>query len=134
MDKSGEGVCVQASTLGSLEALLCFLDSPEVDIAVSGINIGPVHKRDVLRANVMAEKGVKKFACLLAFDVPVAKEARELAEEIGLKIFTADIIYHLFDQFTAYMKEIKAQEQEAARFEAVFPCTLNVSFSMRQCL
>jgi hypothetical protein len=60
VDKSGEGVCVQASTLGSLEALLAFLDSDDVQIPVSGINIGPVHKKDVLRANVMAEKGVKK--------------------------------------------------------------------------
>ena len=60
VDKSGEGVCVQASTLGSLEALLAFLDSDDVAIPVSGINIGPVHKKDVLRANVMAEKGVKK--------------------------------------------------------------------------
>ena len=46
----------QASTLGSLEALLEFLSSPEVNIPVSGINIGPVHKKDVLRANVMNEK------------------------------------------------------------------------------
>lgn len=30
-------------------------------------------------------------------------------------------------QFTAYMKEIKAQEQEAARLDAVFPCILEVS-------
>lgn len=33
-----------------------FLSSPEVNIPVSGINIGPVHKKDVLRANVMNEK------------------------------------------------------------------------------
>jgi hypothetical protein len=43
-----------------LEALVAFLDSDGVNIPVSGINIGPVHKKDVLRANVMAEKGVKK--------------------------------------------------------------------------
>lgn len=42
----------------------------------------------------------KKYAVILAFDVPVAKEARELSEEFGVKIFTADVIYHLFDQFT----------------------------------
>jgi translation initiation factor 5B len=60
VDKSGEGVCVQASTLGSLEALLAFLSTPEVDIPVSGINIGPVHKKDILRANVMNERKASK--------------------------------------------------------------------------
>ena len=54
------------------------------------------------------------------------KEARELAEDMGVKIFTADIIYHLFDQFTAYLKNIKEEEQEAAKLEAVFPCVLRI--------
>ena len=102
----GEGVCVQASTLGSLEALLELLRSDAVKIPVSGINIGPVHRRDIMRASVMLEKGRKKYACVLAFDVPVTKEARELADESGVKVFTADIIYHLFDQFTAYLKQV----------------------------
>jgi len=69
-----------------------------VDIPVSGINIGPVHKRDVLRANVMNERGMKKYSVILAFDVQVSKEAREMAQEFNVRIFTADIIYHLFDQ------------------------------------
>ncbi|KAK9832093.1 hypothetical protein WJX81_005641 [Elliptochloris bilobata] len=126
VDRSGEGVCVQASTLGSLEALLEFLRSPAVKIPVSGINIGPVHRRDVMRASVMLEKGRRKFAVILAFDVPVTKEASELAESTGVRIFTADIIYHLFDQFTAYLAQTKEAEQEAAKLEAVFPCVLKI--------
>ena len=61
---------MQASTLGSLEALLEFLKGEKVGIPVSAINIGPVHKRDVMRANVMNERGNKKFGVILAFDVP----------------------------------------------------------------
>ncbi|KAF5179845.1 Translation initiation factor if-2 [Thalictrum thalictroides] len=40
IDKSGEGVCVQASTLGSLEALLEFLKSPAVNIPKDPIVVG----------------------------------------------------------------------------------------------
>lgn len=29
--------------------------------------------------------------------------AQEMAEELNVRIFTAEIIYHLFDQFTAFM-------------------------------
>ena len=53
---------MQASTLGSLEALLEFLKSPAVRIPVSGINIGPVHKRDIMRASVMlVRSGTARF-------------------------------------------------------------------------
>ncbi|XP_062603605.1 eukaryotic translation initiation factor 5B-like, partial [Saccostrea cucullata] len=47
------GVFVQASTLGSLEALLEFLRTSKIPYA--GINIGPVHKRDIMKASVMLE-------------------------------------------------------------------------------
>lgn len=99
IDRSGKGVFVQASTLGSLEALLQFLKDSK--IPVSGINIGPVHKKDVMRASVMLDSA-KEYAVMLCFDVKVDKDAQELADELGVKVFTADIIYHLFDQFTAY--------------------------------
>ena len=36
---------------------------------------------------------------ILAFDVRVERESQELADKEGVKIFTADIIYHLFDSF-----------------------------------
>lgn len=48
VDKSAHGVCVQASTIGSLEALLEFLKT--MKIPVTSINIGPIHKNHVLKA------------------------------------------------------------------------------------
>ena len=106
VDKSVDGVCVQASTLGSMEALLEFLLTSK--IPVCNISIGPVHKKDVMKAmKVLAvdEAKIKKeFATILAFDVRVTPEAAAFAEQEGIKIFTANIIYHLFDEFTAYVK------------------------------
>uniref|UniRef100_A0A803L242 Eukaryotic translation initiation factor 5B n=1 Tax=Chenopodium quinoa TaxID=63459 RepID=A0A803L242_CHEQI len=130
IEKTGEGVCVQASTLGSLEALLEFLKSPAVNIPVSGISIGPVHKKDVMRASVMLEKK-KEYATILAFDVKVTTEVEEFAEDTGVKIFKADIIYHLFDQFKAYIDGIKEEKKKEAAEEAVFPCVLKI---MRDCV
>ena len=68
----------------------------------------------------------KEYATILAFDVKVTPEAREYAEEVGVKIFMADIIYHLFDQFKAYIENIKEEKRREAADEAVFPCVLKI--------
>jgi translation initiation factor 5B len=96
---SERGVFVQASTLGSLEALVEFLKSSKIPYA--GVNIGPVHKKDIMKASVMLERD-NQWACVLAFDVRVEREAQEMADNLGVRIFTADIIYHLFDSFMKY--------------------------------
>jgi translation initiation factor 5B len=89
-----------------MEALLEFLLKSK--IPVCSISIGPVHKKDVMKAMkvlALGEAKVKKeFATILAFDVRVTPEAAAFAESEGIKIFTANIIYHLFDEFTAYVK------------------------------
>ncbi|KAF2503099.1 hypothetical protein BU16DRAFT_28998 [Lophium mytilinum] len=121
VSKTGRGVSVQASTLGSLEALLEFLRTSKIPVA--SISIGPVFKKDVLRCGVMLEKA-KEYAVMLCFDVKVDKEARQYAEDIGVKIFEADIIYHLFDKFTAHMKSLEEQRKEDSKMLAVFPCVL----------
>jgi len=45
---------------------------------------------------------------------------------MGVKIFKAEIIYHLFDQWTRYIEEIRAQRRADAAGQAVFPCVLEV--------
>ncbi|KAK0658411.1 Eukaryotic translation initiation factor 5B [Lasiodiplodia hormozganensis] len=121
ISKTGRGVSVQASTLGSLEALLEFLRVSKIPVA--NISIGPVFKRDVMQCGIMLEKA-KEYAVMLCFDVRVDKEAREYADQNGIKIFEADIIYHLFDSFTAHMRELEEQRKEESKMLAVFPCVL----------
>ena len=67
-----------------------------------------------------------RYAVILAFDVKVEREAQEMADKEGVKIFTADIIYHLFDKFTAYREDLKKKKQEEFKFVAVFPCKLRI--------
>eukprot|EP01086_Lenisia_limosa_P015301 TRINITY_DN4824_c0_g1_i1.p1 TRINITY_DN4824_c0_g1~~TRINITY_DN4824_c0_g1_i1.p1 ORF type:complete len:785 (+),score=297.70 TRINITY_DN4824_c0_g1_i1:280-2634(+) len=122
-DTVTNGVCVQASTLGSLEALLEFLRTSKIPVA--GINIGPVHKKDVTKAAVQMDYK-KEYAVILAFDVPVETAARDYADQHGVKIFTAEIIYHLFDMFTKYMEETREAARAEAAPEAVFPCVLKI--------
>ncbi|CEP18072.1 hypothetical protein [Parasitella parasitica] len=123
IDRTGHGVWVQASTLGALEALLEFLRTSKIPVA--GINIGPVHKKDVVKASVMLDKA-REFAVMLCFDVKVDKEAEELAEELGMRVFTADIIYHLFDRFQEYHAAITEQKRKDQAGDAVFPCVLRM--------
>jgi translation initiation factor 5B len=128
LSTDNQGVMVHASTLGALEALLQFLrEDCKPPIPVGFINIGPIHKKDVMRANIMNEKGKPEFATILAFDVKVDSEAQEFADESNVRIFTADIIYHLFDKFSAYMNGITASRRQEAESIAVYPCILRVS-------
>ena len=125
VDKTKEGVCVQASTIGSLEALLEFLYQSKIPVAA--VNIGPIHKKDVLKATKSLVGGQhKEYATILAFDVKVMPEAQNFADNNGIKIFTAKIIYHLFDEFTAYVKRCQDDRKGELGQKAVFPCIIEM--------
>jgi len=120
---TSRGVFVQASTLGSLEALLSFLKDEK--IPVSAIGLGPIHKRDVTRASVMLEHD-KKYAAILAFDVKIEREAEKLAEKLGVRIFSAPIIYHLSDMFMKHLNDIEEERRRKFAGEAVWPVILEI--------
>lgn len=82
-------------------------------------------KKDVLRASVMHEHQ-KEYATILAFDVKIDKEIQELADSMQVKIFQAEIIYHLFDQFTKYLADIQEQKRKDLTPQAVWPCWLKI--------
>jgi hypothetical protein len=101
------------------------------NVPVAAINIGPVHKKDVMKALKSVTGGDhmfhKEYATILAFDVRVEPAATKFAEENDIKIFTAQIIYHLFDQFTEYTELCNASRKNEQGTKAVFPVVLDVS-------
>mmetsp|Transcript_53471 Transcript_53471/g.73052 ORF Transcript_53471/g.73052 Transcript_53471/m.73052 type:complete len:977 (-) Transcript_53471:281-3211(-) len=125
------GVFAAASTLGALEALLEFLRKEcDPPIPVHAVSIGPVFKRDVMKAGLMHQKKKPEYATILAFDVPIDGDAVTLAEELNVKIFTADIIYHLFDHFTRHLAQTLEEEKAKAKNIAVFPCLIKIMPNM----
>lgn len=78
-----------------------------------------------MKASVMLEHD-NQYAVILGFDVKIERDAQELADTLGVRIFSADIIYHLFDKFMAYRDELKKKRQEEFRHIAVFPCKVRV--------
>ena len=60
INKKGKGIMVQASTLGSLEAILTFLGDQKVEVAVVGV--GNLNKKDVIKLQIKhaEDENVKK--------------------------------------------------------------------------
>ena len=127
LSKTGNGIMVQASTLGSLEAILSFLHDKKIPIAAVGL--GHLTKKDVMKLNTIHSKNpntYKENLTILAFDIKVHPDAKICAEENEIKIFTADIIYHLFDSYVEYEKQCIAERKKEKEREAIFPCILRI--------
>lgn len=91
----------------------------------AGVKIGPVVRKDVMKASVMLEHE-EKYTIILAFDVKVERDAQEMADSMGVKIFQADIIYHLFDRFMEYQEELKKRKRDEFKHLAIFPCKIRM--------
>ena len=74
-----EGVYVKASTLGSLEAFLTLLK--EEKIPVSGAGIGPIFKKDLMRASRALVNNKKEYSVILVFNMKVSNDMEQSAKK-----------------------------------------------------
>ncbi len=110
-----KGIILKTDTLGSLEAFTQFLR--EHKIAVRIADVGPVTKRDVMEAIAATEKDPYS-AVILAFNVKVNPDARELAEQEGIEIFENSVIYQLYEAYNQW-KILKREQELASSLEAI---------------
>ena len=128
VNKQNNGIYIQASTLGSLEAILTFMNSMKIDVAAVGL--GSLTKSDVVKTQTLhenMENCYKEHKVILAFDVKILPEAEIYAKEKEIKIFKADIIYHLFDLYTEYKKQCFLDRKKEKEKSVIFPCRLKVT-------
>ncbi|OLS13409.1 MAG: translation initiation factor IF-2 [Promethearchaeota archaeon CR_4] len=112
------GVIIKADALGSLEALVGFLQDNGVKIHKA--SVGPVTRTDVINAAAIREKDPIQ-GVVLAFSVKTLKDAQEEAEELAIRIFSNDVIYRLLEEYETYVEKRKAEDTAAALSEIVKP-------------
>jgi len=101
-----DGIVLKTDALGSLEAITESLKQDNVPIRLA--DVGDVSKRDVTEAAVVKESE-PLYGVVLAFNVKILPDAEEEAANRKVPIFRHNVIYHLTDDYTKWMKA----EQEA---------------------
>ena len=102
-----DGLTVKADTLGSLEALASTL--AEEEIPIMRAEVGDVASRDVRMAETA---NTPQRQSILAFNVDVLDDARDLAEQEGVEIFEHDVIYRLIEAYEKHVAAIEEAQQE----------------------
>ncbi len=110
IDTDEMGVIVKADTLGSLEALVSMLRDMKVPIRAA--DIGDVSRRDVVDASIV-QKDNPEYGVIIAFNIKVLPSASEEIKATGVKLFAADVIYKLtedYAEWTAAAEERKKKK------------------------
>lgn len=120
-----EGVYAIASSFGYLFELVLHLTSPEVNIPVTGLGVGPVTPADIRKVTQLPQR---RKHTVLAFQVQVTPKASHLAQTLGVKIICGDTIEHLCQQFQECNQELgeDKKDSESDVAAAVSPCLLSI--------
>ncbi len=105
-----KGLILKCDTIGSLEALTDMLKRQSVPVSMA--DIGPVTRRDVVEAQAIKEND-RHLGVVIAFNVKILQDAQEEAESNHIRIFHDQVIYSLIDNYTQWVQEDTANEENA---------------------
>ncbi|MGI0002720.1 MAG: translation initiation factor IF-2 [Nitrosopumilaceae archaeon] len=114
-----KGVILKCDTIGSLEALTDMLKRQNIPIAMA--DIGPVTRRDVVEALAIKEKD-RHLGVVISFNVKILEDAQEEADANHVRIFHDQVIYSLVDNYTHWVEEDTANEENAILEELTPVC------------
>ncbi len=117
------GIVLKTDTLGSLEAITAELKSKGVSIRLA--DVGDVSRRDIVEAESVRQKDAL-HGVILGFNVRLLRDAREEAQNRGIRVFQHNIIYHLIDDYLAWVDEEKTRKVEKELEKLVLPSKIRI--------
>ena len=119
IDTQTNGIILKCDTIGSLEAITEMLRRQQIPVAKA--DIGHVNRRDVMEAKAIKEND-RHLGVVLAFNVKTLPDAQEEADNSHIKIFNDRVIYSLIDDYTLWVDDDKANEENAVFSELTPIC------------
>jgi translation initiation factor 5B len=113
------GIALFADALGGLEALA--FECKGATIPIHDAKVGPVTRSDVVK---MASMRDPVHRAILAFNVPVLPEAQPEGEASDVKIFRADVMYRLLEEYAKWKEAREAAIAAQRRLATVHPAKL----------
>ncbi|BDZ72004.1 translation initiation factor IF-2 [Methanobacterium petrolearium] len=109
VDADELGVIVKADTLGSLEALVNMLQ--EMEVPIRAADIGDVSRRDVINASIVRQED-ELSGVIIAFNVKILPSADKEIQNTELKIFSADVIYQLTEDYQEWVQAAQKRRKK----------------------
>ena len=123
IQRKGAGIVIKADTLGSLEALVSYVERQGIPVRFA--DVGPVVHRDVVEAQITKNED-RFLAAILAFNVKVAEEAEIEAKASGIEIFRGNIIYKLVEDLLEWRRRLMEEETKKLFEKVVLPAKIKI--------
>ncbi len=123
IDTDKIGVIVKADTLGTLEAITAQLSKRGIPIRKA--DVGLVSKKDIIEAEIVKDKD-RLRGVILAFNVDILDEARELARDKDIPIFQGNILYKIIEDYVGWVDENIRRAKELIYRSLVKPGKIEV--------
>jgi len=123
VSKETAGLVVKTDTLGSLEALVGYIEAQGFPVRYA--DVGPVVKRDIIEAS-LTKKENRFLAAIIAFNVKITEDAKELAREYGVPIFEGNIIYRVVEDFVKWYREMREKEKRQTLEKLILPGAIRI--------
>lgn len=117
------GVVLKTDALGSLEALISYLNRKSIPIRIA--DVGAVNKRDVIEASLVKQQD-PHLGVILAFNVKVLPDAEDYAKSMGIPIFLNNIIYNLIEEYIKWYEEAKQKALQREYEELIKPGKIKI--------